>query len=111
MHSQGPLSQHPGYLWQVIITCSSYHISERRGTGMYLGPPKIGPGERCGTRDNSKAATATAIAMSSFKERGGRISVFPFAALISSKLMSWRSNSGSSTSEIFCWVISCLKLP
>src|ERR1700751_5789255 len=99
MHSQGPLSKHPGYLWQVLITYSSYHILERHSTGVYLGSPRIGPIEHCGTLDNSKAATATAIAMSSFKERGGRISVFPFAALISSKLMSWRSNSGSSTTE------------
>src|SRR6266404_8685846 len=107
MHSQGPLSKHPGYLSQVIITCSSYHIPERHGAGLYLVIPRIRAGERCGSRDNSKAATATAIAMSSFEEPGGRISVFPFGVLISSKLLSWRSNSGPSTNEIFCWVISC----
>ena len=78
MQSQGPFSKHPGYFSQIIITFSSYHISERHGAGLYLGPPRIGPIEHCGTRDNSKAATATAIAMSSFKERGGRMSVFPF---------------------------------
>src|ERR1700751_1512231 len=34
MHSQGPFSKHPGYLWQVIITCSLYRISERHGAGL-----------------------------------------------------------------------------